>query len=116
MKLPSPSLSAAVAIVELKWSAAVATIVVDAGAVLGLCAVVTLWATFVVANGVAAAPRRGAQSPTAGWLSSLSVGPLGLPLALGCGVTGVMGIFAHWSKSANSRFHELSAWKPGRAW
>ena len=84
--------------------------------VLGPCAVVTLWATFVVAIVVAAAPRRGARSPTAGWLSSLSVGPLGLSLALGCGVNGVMGIFAHWSKCANSRFHELSAWKFGCAW
>ena len=84
--------------------------------VLGLCAMVALWATFVVAVIVAAAPCRGAQSPTAGWLSSLSVGPLGLPLAFGCGVNGIVGKFAHWSKSANSRFHELSAWRLGCAW
>ena len=53
--------------------------------VLGLCAVVTLWVTFVVATVVAAVPCREAQCPTAGWLSSLSIGPLGLSLAFGRG-------------------------------
>ena len=84
--------------------------------VLVLCTVVALWATFVVAVVVVADPSRGAQSPTAGWLSSLSVGPLGLPLAFGCGANGIVGKSAHWSKSANSRFHELSAWRLGCAW